>query len=747
LILSSCCEAILKEGVTTEGLFRVPGPSQQIEDLKKGFEEGRDPLAYSALRNIEITAVASVLKLYFRELKNPLFPSDKYYDFIKCCRREDHQDRLDAIQQTVSLIHPAICTVMRYLFKFLYDVSQHTADTKMNSANLAVVFGPTLTRAPDNADPRLLHNDVPAINVLIQLCIEHHKYFFGEDSEDDGLASPPPPPPPAETSILRGSPDTAMFLSDAASDVNQLHEEEQRESQDVLQTPEDVLPPSPEEDTVEAEHDENDIIDDETIVQVQPVEDVVITEQQEEEEEQVREEQVKEEQVQEEQVQEEEGPMESVLIKEVKPMEEPPGPAVVDDEFEVINIPEPSVRVDDDIQPPQGLSSQVSTVSVTGDINLLNQTLQDIEMSIEEMKRPTSTDMTPVKEEEDDDSDSDDEDDDDDEEMPTITARALYDYTARTEKEISFNKGDILEIIDKTRDGNWFDGVRNGKRGYIPVKYVEISEVPTAPEQPSPVVQPITTAAAVNVAVPPVPERKSSIKAEEISPQTIAKDEQVVKMSSVDEEESNDSLEVKKVGDVVKSEVTPVEEPPVAAVDESPKRRVPVKTGAVSKLTQQFQQPPPQPAPPSRVLVGPHKTSHVRNPSGDQNKVSQDIPPRSNSSGNKPRPVYTAPPTKPKPMDTPTASPFPLMSHDTHVSASPLQKAHLQGQGQVRPPQPPSVASKKGSVFRSSGKKDKPPVAVKPAVPPSKPAGGGSAQLQAELLSAVKRKRPDEEAS
>ena len=71
-------------GLKTEGLFRVPGPAQQIEDLKKGFEEGRDPLAYSAIKKIEITAVASVLKLYFRELANPLFPCDKYYDFIKC---------------------------------------------------------------------------------------------------------------------------------------------------------------------------------------------------------------------------------------------------------------------------------------------------------------------------------------------------------------------------------------------------------------------------------------------------------------------------------------------------------------------------------------------------------------------------------------------------------------------------------------------------------------------------------------
>ncbi len=74
-------------GSRTEGLFRVPGPAQQIDDLKRGFEEGRDPLMYSALKGIEITAVASVLKLYFRELSNPLFPCEKYYEFIRCTRK------------------------------------------------------------------------------------------------------------------------------------------------------------------------------------------------------------------------------------------------------------------------------------------------------------------------------------------------------------------------------------------------------------------------------------------------------------------------------------------------------------------------------------------------------------------------------------------------------------------------------------------------------------------------------------
>ena len=64
----------------------MPGPAQQIDDLKRGFEEGRDPLMYSSLKGIEITAVASVLKLYFRELSNPLFPFEKYDDFIGCTR-------------------------------------------------------------------------------------------------------------------------------------------------------------------------------------------------------------------------------------------------------------------------------------------------------------------------------------------------------------------------------------------------------------------------------------------------------------------------------------------------------------------------------------------------------------------------------------------------------------------------------------------------------------------------------------
>lgn len=62
----------------------------------------------------------------------------------------------------------------------------------MNSSNLALVFGPTLVQAPTHLEALQLHNDVPAVNVLIQVCIEQHDVIF------PSTAVTPPPPPVAD---------------------------------------------------------------------------------------------------------------------------------------------------------------------------------------------------------------------------------------------------------------------------------------------------------------------------------------------------------------------------------------------------------------------------------------------------------------------------------------------------------------------------------------------------------------------
>lgn len=58
----------------------------------------------------------------------------------------------------------------------------------------------------------------------------------------------------------------------------------------------------------------------------------------------------------------------------------------------------------------------------------------------------------------------------------TLVYVALYDYTARTEDDLSFCTGDRLEALDKSA-GDWWvaralSGASQARQGYIPSNYV-----------------------------------------------------------------------------------------------------------------------------------------------------------------------------------------------------------------------------------------------------------------------------------
>lgn len=52
--------------------------------------------------------------------------------------------------------------------------------------------------------------------------------------------------------------------------------------------------------------------------------------------------------------------------------------------------------------------------------------------------------------------------------------RARYNFTARSEKELSFNKGDVITVTDQ--DEEWWYGEIDGKEGLLPSNYVEVIE-------------------------------------------------------------------------------------------------------------------------------------------------------------------------------------------------------------------------------------------------------------------------------
>lgn len=71
LVLKCCAEFIEKHGLV-DGIYRLSGVKSNIQKLRHGFDQGRIPdLTEDAILQ-DIHCVASLLKMYFRELPNPL---------------------------------------------------------------------------------------------------------------------------------------------------------------------------------------------------------------------------------------------------------------------------------------------------------------------------------------------------------------------------------------------------------------------------------------------------------------------------------------------------------------------------------------------------------------------------------------------------------------------------------------------------------------------------------------------------
>uniref|UniRef100_A0A8C4NU90 SLIT-ROBO Rho GTPase activating protein 3 n=1 Tax=Dicentrarchus labrax TaxID=13489 RepID=A0A8C4NU90_DICLA len=180
LVVESCVRYINLYGLQQQGIFRVPGSQVEVNDIKNSFERGEDPLIDDQNEH-DINSVAGVLKLYFRGLENPLFPKERFLDFISTI--SESPERAHHIQQIVVTLPRTIIIVMRYLFAFLNHLSQYSDENMMDSYNLAICFGPTLMPIPDGQDPVACQAHV---NEVIKTIIIHNEVIFPSQRELDG---------------------------------------------------------------------------------------------------------------------------------------------------------------------------------------------------------------------------------------------------------------------------------------------------------------------------------------------------------------------------------------------------------------------------------------------------------------------------------------------------------------------------------------------------------------------------------
>uniref|UniRef100_A0AAR2IHM7 SLIT-ROBO Rho GTPase-activating protein 3-like n=1 Tax=Pygocentrus nattereri TaxID=42514 RepID=A0AAR2IHM7_PYGNA len=179
LVVESCIRFINLNGLHHEGIFRVSGSQLEINRLRDAFESGDDPLADDVC---DMDTVACVLKLYFRGMENPLFPKDSFEQLMECGRLEDDAEKAAQLKTVILSYPPPLIVVMRYLFTFLNHVSQYSDENMMQPYNLAVCFGPSLIRGPEDADAATLQQ----INALVKTIIIQHESIFPSQSDLEG---------------------------------------------------------------------------------------------------------------------------------------------------------------------------------------------------------------------------------------------------------------------------------------------------------------------------------------------------------------------------------------------------------------------------------------------------------------------------------------------------------------------------------------------------------------------------------
>uniref|UniRef100_A0A672S1T8 Breakpoint cluster region protein-like n=1 Tax=Sinocyclocheilus grahami TaxID=75366 RepID=A0A672S1T8_SINGR len=163
LIVRQCVEEIERRGMEELGIYRVSGVATDIQALKAAFDANNKDVSVM-MSEMDVNAIAGTLKLYFRELPEPLFTDELYANFTEGIALSDSVAKESCmLNLLLSLPEPNLLTFL-FLLDHLKRVAENESVNKMSFHNLATVFGPTLLR-PSEKDSKIPANPTQPISM------------------------------------------------------------------------------------------------------------------------------------------------------------------------------------------------------------------------------------------------------------------------------------------------------------------------------------------------------------------------------------------------------------------------------------------------------------------------------------------------------------------------------------------------------------------------------------------------------
>jgi hypothetical protein len=139
------CVQYVDKHLREKGIYRLSGNSATVQGLKK--ECDADVFTAAIDTEPDVNNVTGLLKLYFRELADPLFTDALYSQFMTAAREQDAGARNNTLQSLVHRLPVSHQATLEFLSRHLIRVTEHESVNMMGSQNVAIVFGPTLLRS------------------------------------------------------------------------------------------------------------------------------------------------------------------------------------------------------------------------------------------------------------------------------------------------------------------------------------------------------------------------------------------------------------------------------------------------------------------------------------------------------------------------------------------------------------------------------------------------------------------------
>ncbi|KAJ8360891.1 hypothetical protein SKAU_G00174160 [Synaphobranchus kaupii] len=226
ILVLKCSEFIREHGLSEEGIFRLPGQDNQVKQFRDAFDAGERP---SFPSDTDVHTVASLFKLYLRELPEPVIPWAQYQDFLDCSHLLNPNGTMgrDKLEKQISLLPRANYNLLSYICRFLYEVQQNSKVNKMSVENLATVIGVNLLK-PKIEDPVTMMKGTTQIQKLMTVMIRQHESLFPSSKDV-------PPSPPSKKSHRKKPSIPRSFVGWDAAESETLSESPEEDGPEMLE--------------------------------------------------------------------------------------------------------------------------------------------------------------------------------------------------------------------------------------------------------------------------------------------------------------------------------------------------------------------------------------------------------------------------------------------------------------------------------------------------------------------------------